>query len=445
MNVIEIENLWKEYRLGRIGHGTLTHDLQSWWARIKGNDDPNRKIVLNPTNKHRQIEGNHFWALSDINTQVQEGEVLGIIGHNGAGKSTLLKILSRVTAPSKGTIKIKGRIASLLEVGTGFHPELTGRENIFMNGAILGMSKFEIKKKLDEIVSFSGIETFIDTPVKRYSSGMYVRLAFAVAAHLEPEILVVDEVLAVGDAEFQKKCIGKMDKYADSGRTVIFVSHNLNMLGKLCKKCIFLNQGVLDSQGETSNIIRKYLNIKKSLSKTLLCERNDRRGNGFVTLQSIKILGRTRDESLVITTGEDVKLEINFKVNVKGSYKCRFSISIEKDEVPMILLDSYVVSGLYLNISDDGKIIFNLDRIPLSRGRYEVSLFVSSESEVFDWVRNVIDLEVEDGDFYGSGRLYPDGWDGKTVLVNYSIDNIIGGTLPSFSQSEPACAKDIHQ
>ncbi|RWX49128.1 ABC transporter, partial [Candidatus Electrothrix marina] len=192
--VIKIENLWKEYRLGVIGHGTLTHDLQSWWAKVRGRDDPNSQIVPMMNGMEKQIEGDHFWALRDINLEVKEGEILGIIGKNGAGKSTLLKILSRVTAPTKGNIKIKGRIASLLEVGTGFHPELTGRQNIFINGAVLGMSKGEVKNKLDEIIEFSGIEDFIDTPVKRYSSGMYVRLAFSVAAHLEPEILILDEV-----------------------------------------------------------------------------------------------------------------------------------------------------------------------------------------------------------------------------------------------------------
>ncbi|RWX51348.1 ABC-type polysaccharide/polyol phosphate transport system, ATPase component, partial [Candidatus Electrothrix marina] len=218
--VISIENLWKEYRLGVIGHGTLTKDLQSWWAKVRGKEDPNSQIAPMMAGQEKQIDGDHFWALQDVNLEVKEGEILGVIGKNGAGKSTLLKILSRVTAPTKGNIKVKGRIASLLEVGTGFHPELTGRENIFMNGAILGMSKWEIRNKLDEIIDFSGVEDFVDTPVKRYSSGMYVRLAFAVAAHLEPEILIIDEVLAVGDAEFQKKCTGKMKEVSGQGRTV---------------------------------------------------------------------------------------------------------------------------------------------------------------------------------------------------------------------------------
>jgi len=260
MNVIQIEHVWKEYHLGVISHGTLTHDLQSWWAKLRGQEDPNSKIKpLLAGQEQRKIEGDQFWALQDVCIEVKQGEILGLIGKNGAGKSTLLKLLSRITAPTTGQIKIKGRIASLLEVGTGFHPELTGRENIFMNGAVLGMSKREISVKLDEIIDFSGIEDFIDTPVKRYSSGMYVRLAFAVAAHLEPEILVVDEVLAVGDAEFQKKCLGKMDDVAHAGRTVIFVSHNMGMMGKLCTSGVWLHQGGVKKIGTIQETVDAYL------------------------------------------------------------------------------------------------------------------------------------------------------------------------------------------
>lgn len=255
--VIRVENLYKEYRLGVLGHGTLTRDLQSWWARVRGKEDPNAKIGQDYKNN-----GRRFLALEDVSLEVKQGEVLGIIGRNGAGKSTLLKILSRVTAPTKGLVKIKGRIASLLEVGTGFHPELTGRENIYLNGAILGMTKKEIDKKFDEIVDFAEIEKFIDTPVKRYSSGMYVRLAFAVAAHLEPEILLVDEVLAVGDASFQKKCLGKMGEVAQGGRTVLFVSHNMGAVQKLCRRCILLDQGNLILNDNADQVISSYLKQK---------------------------------------------------------------------------------------------------------------------------------------------------------------------------------------
>ena len=257
--VIEIENLWKNYRLGVIGHGTLTHDLQSWWAKVRGKEDPNSKIVLTTKGQATQVHGDNFTALKNINLKIEKGEIVGIIGRNGAGKSTLLKVLSRVTAPSKGNVNIKGRMASLLEVGTGFHPELTGRENVFLNGAILGMPKKEIAGKFDEIVEFSDIETFIDTPVKRYSSGMYVRLAFAVAAHLNTEIMVVDEVLAVGDVVFQKKCLGKMKDISGSGRTILFVSHNLQSIRNLCSRVILIDYGQVVMDGTPESVISKYL------------------------------------------------------------------------------------------------------------------------------------------------------------------------------------------
>src|SRR5688500_14883915 len=236
--VIKVENLSKQYRLGNVGTGTISHDVNRWWHGIRGKEDPYLKIG-EENNPSVKSNSEYVWALRDINFAVNHGEVLGVIGRNGAGKSTLLKILSRTTAPTTGSVKIKGRVASLLEVGTGFHPELTGRENIFLNGAILGMTKREIKTKFDEIVDFSGVERYIDTPVKRYSSGMYVRLAFAVAAHLESEILIVDEVLAVGDAEFQKKCLGKMGEVSKGqGRTVLFVSHNIQAISSICERGI---------------------------------------------------------------------------------------------------------------------------------------------------------------------------------------------------------------
>ena len=240
--VIKVENLSKQYRLGQIGTSTLTEDLNRWWAKVRGKPNPYLKIGQTD---HGNRQGESILALNDVSFEVQQGEVLGIIGRNGAGKSTLLKIISRITAPTSGLVKIKGRIGSLLEVGTGFHPELTGRENIYLNGAILGMSRREIDRKLDEIVDFSGVETYIDTPVKRYSSGMNVRLGFAVAAHLDPVILVVDEVLAVGDAEFQKKCLGKMGEVAGEGRTVLFMSHNMDAVEKLCPRVMLIQEGLI--------------------------------------------------------------------------------------------------------------------------------------------------------------------------------------------------------
>lgn len=258
--VIEVDNLWKEYRLGVISHHTLAKDVQSWWARIRGKEDPNMPLAVGSGSGEAHGE-ERFWALQGVSFEVRQGQILGIIGRNGAGKSTLLKILSQVTTPTRGEVRYKGRIASLLEVGTGFHPELTGRENIYLNGAILGMGKSEIRRKLDEIIDFAEVEKFIDTPVKRYSSGMYVRLAFAVAAHLEPEILIVDEVLAVGDAQFQKKCLGKMeDVSAKEGRTVLFVSHNMGTIKALCNKGIYLDKGIICYFGNITNTVDAYLN-----------------------------------------------------------------------------------------------------------------------------------------------------------------------------------------
>ncbi|GBR74269.1 lipopolysaccharide transport system ATP-binding protein [Candidatus Termititenax aidoneus] len=265
--VLKVENLYKEYRLGVISHGTLFRDLQSWWARARGQEDPNSLVNSVVERSRNDRSGNeqelkqHFLALNDVSFEVKQGDILGVIGKNGAGKSTLLKVLSRITAPTAGTVKIKGRIASLLEVGTGFHPELTGRENVYMNGAILGMRRWEIGRKMDEIIAFAGLEKFIDTPVKRYSSGMYVRLAFAVAAHLDAEILLMDEVLAVGDAEFQKKALGKMGDVAKSGRTVLFVSHNMGAVKELCACGLVLRNGEICKYSNNINeIVSLYLN-----------------------------------------------------------------------------------------------------------------------------------------------------------------------------------------
>lgn len=270
---IKTEDLSKAYQLGEIGTGTISRDLERWWAKLRGQEDPFLRI--GETND-RTAKGNSniVWSLKDINFDINQGDAVGIIGRNGAGKSTLLKILSRVTSPTTGSIKVKGRIASLLEVGTGFHPELTGRENIFLNGAILGMRKAEIKKHFDAIVDFAGIERYIDTPVKKYSSGMYVRLAFAVAAHLESEILIVDEVLAVGDAEFQKKCLGKMGEISKGeGRTVLFVSHQMESIKSLCNKGLLLHHGELVFQGEVNEVITKYSSKNNNeISKTVISD-----------------------------------------------------------------------------------------------------------------------------------------------------------------------------
>lgn len=284
---IKVENVSKQYRLGVLGTGTLSHDINRWWHLVRGKEDPYLKVGEN-NDRSTKGDSEYVWALKDINFEVKRGEVLGIIGKNGAGKSTLLKILSKVTSPTEGKITMKGRVASLLEVGTGFHPELTGRENIFLNGAILGMTKKEITSKLDEIVEFSGCERYVDTPVKRYSSGMKVRLAFAVAAFLEPEILIVDEVLAVGDDEFQKKAIGKMQDVSQGhGRTVLFVSHNLTAVQQICTKAILIENGTIAKSGTTEAIISAYLNRNNQSSLWKLEDFSNVLKNDFFELKEI--------------------------------------------------------------------------------------------------------------------------------------------------------------
>jgi lipopolysaccharide transport system ATP-binding protein len=307
--VIKAEDIGKLYKLGEIGTGTISHDLNRWWARLRGKEDPFAKIG---TTNDRTVkgDGDWVWALKDINFEVKQGEVLGIIGRNGAGKSTLLKILSKVTTPSTGRIKVKGRIASLLEVGTGFHPELTGRENIYLNGAILGMMKAEIRSKFDEIVEFSGVEKYIDTPVKRYSSGMYVRLAFAVAAHLESEILIVDEVLAVGDMEFQKKCIGKMqDVSKGEGRTVLFVSHNMGAMAQLCTTSLLLSNGSVHFAGDIKKGVEKYLKVSASHSGAKF-ENPTPKESDILKISCDNSKTRTN----VYAFNEDIHIEISFKI-----------------------------------------------------------------------------------------------------------------------------------
>jgi homopolymeric O-antigen transport system ATP-binding protein len=297
--VIKVENLGKQYRLGQVGTGTLATDVNRWWHKVRGKEDPYLKVG-EVNDRSIKGEGDLVWALKNINFEVKQGEVLGIIGKNGAGKSTLLKILSQVTGPTIGDIKVKGRIASLLEVGTGFHPDLSGKENIFLNGAILGMSKNEIKSKFDEIVAFSGVERYIDTPVKRYSSGMYIRLAFAVAAHLEPEILIVDEVLAVGDAEFQKKCLGKMKAVSSQGRTVLFVSHNMPSIRALCDSVLVMKNGEIVSKGETNEMISSYLSaeiVKETSDNGIIPETLSSYNSGeakFKKLQTLSLKGMSK-------------------------------------------------------------------------------------------------------------------------------------------------------
>ena len=313
---IKVENLSKAYQLGQIGTGTISRDLERWYARMRGKEDPFLRIGEG-NNQNTKSESDVVWSLKDINFEIEQGDAVGIIGRNGAGKSTLLKILSKVTAPTTGKISGKGRIASLLEVGTGFHPELSGRENIFLNGAILGMRKKEIQRKLEEIVDFAGIERYLDTPVKRYSSGMYVRLAFAVAAHLESEILIVDEVLAVGDAEFQKKCLGKMGEVSKGeGRTVLFVSHNMGMVNTLCKSAIVLKNGVITYNATTSISINEYLKEGNSIvDKNLKLKLFTRKNDYGIVLKSFEIKPHFLNSNDFLTN-RDIEIIIQFELSM---------------------------------------------------------------------------------------------------------------------------------
>jgi lipopolysaccharide transport system ATP-binding protein len=420
---IKIENLSKQYRLGLVSTRTLSHDLNRWWQiSIRRKEDPYLKVgEIN--DRATKGESEYVWALKDINLEVQEGEVLGIIGRNGAGKSTLLKILSKVTAPTTGIIKVRGRIASLLEVGTGFHQEMTGRENIFMNGAILGMTKTEIQKKFDEIVDFAGVERYIDTPVKRYSSGMIVRLGFAIAAYLEPEILVVDEVLAVGDAEFQKKAIGKMqDVTTKGGRTVLFVSHNMATIENLCNRTILINEGQIINSGNTKKIINSYLNISYELSQTALSNRIDRKGNQQLFFNGIEFINSNNNKVNSFSSGDAVTIRAFFNKTSNNKLRnCRVSLSLIKDDRPYVVLSSELVIKKAIDINESGYVDFKMSELPLSKGIYSLTLFFEANKEILDWIENAAVLPVEDGNFYGTGKSYPTGWEGKTVLIKHSI------------------------
>jgi lipopolysaccharide transport system ATP-binding protein len=326
--VIKVEHLSKKYKLGSVGTETLAEEIRGVWNNLIGKPEEEIDFYDNPQ------KGKIHWALRDVNFEVKDGEVLGIIGKNGAGKSTLLKVLSKVTAPTSGLVKVKGRIASLLEVGTGFHPELTGKENIYLNGAILGMTRAEVNKKFDEIIDFSGVEKFIDTPVKRYSSGMYVRLAFAVAAHLDPEILIVDEVLAVGDAEFQKKCLGKMqDVSSNQGRTILFVSHNMDAISRLCQKCIYLKSGTVKNIGMTDDIIHEYINVETTTTPSVTYSNIEKApGNKLVKLVKAEVVDEQLNVKLNYNIDEPVGVRITFQVfTTTNDLVCGFNLFNQMD------------------------------------------------------------------------------------------------------------------
>jgi lipopolysaccharide transport system ATP-binding protein len=377
---IKVENLSKIYRLGEIGTGTISKDLERFFKmKILKQEDPFLRIG-EANDRTTKGASDLVYSLKDINFEIEQGDAVGIIGRNGAGKSTLLKILSRVTSPTTGKINIKGRVASLLEVGTGFHPELTGRENIYLNGAILGMRKKEIDRKFDEIVDFSGVERYIDTPVKRYSSGMYVRLAFAVAAHLESEILIVDEVLAVGDAEFQKKCLGKMGEVSQKGgRTVLFVSHNLASIKTLCNQGVYMKYGMIESVGNVNDVLSNYKRSAQGIFEmdgfTELSKRINRCASegtvaGFVRFSSIKFMDADYTENVVFTKDAEIILEIEYTV-FEDVENLGMAIQFESaDTFEVVTSNFFVISKFPLKKGEIGKCVIRFNNLPLQTGDY---------------------------------------------------------------------------
>ncbi len=416
-SIIQVSHLSKKFKLGSVQpYLTFRDSLIS--------------LIRNPLNFFKPIKTsedelgeNEFWALKDVSFEIHQGEVVGIIGRNGAGKSTLLKLLSRITIPTKGEIKLEGRVGSLLEVGTGFHPELTGRENIFLNGAILGMKRAEIKKRLNEIVEFAEMEKFIDTPVKHYSSGMYTRLAFSVGAFLETEILVIDEILAVGDSAFQKKCIEKMKDITDTtGRTILLVSHNMLTIQKLCTKCIFLDKGEVKKIGKTEEVIQSYLNEVEFKNKLALVDRKDRLGNGGLRVTNISFKDKHGKDISHIKAGDEIQIWIEYKLTDLTIHNIEFSLAIDSfyNQLRLATLSNKIINQ---RISTrDGIIKINLYKLPLNRGKYQFTIFISSESgDILDWIQQAGIFEIEQGDYYKTGFL--PNTDHGNLLLDYEVSD----------------------
>ncbi len=418
---IQFDHVGKLYHLGVVGTGTLSHDLNRWWkTSVLGQEDPYLKI--GETNERSKKGSSDFvWALKDISFDVEQGDVVGIIGKNGAGKSTLLKLLSRITSPTTGMIRAKGRIGSLLEVGTGFHPEMTGRENIYMNGSIMGMTRAEITRKLDEIVDFAGVERYLDTPVKRYSSGMTVRLGFAVAAFMEPEILVVDEVLAVGDAEFQKKAIGKMqDVSQGGGRTVLFVSHNMASIRRLCNRGIVFNNGQLFFDGSVNDAVETYLQVGIEKYSAVPVADMPRLGQCTNDIQFLDVDFLDRENNPILPRCGGY-LRIRLKIHVKNSSEgCSFSMGIYDGYGSQLMtLPSYAIKeDFYLNKGTQ-YICCDIPKLPLTGGTYKIGLWTGIHKIKADMIDSLIQLDVQDDDFYGKGRNTSPGANGRVVLCDF--------------------------
>lgn len=396
---IHVNHISKAYQLGEIGTGTLSRDLERWWARMRGKEDPFLKIG-ETNDRTAKGDSSVVWSLKDLTFDIQQGDAVGIIGRNGAGKSTLLKILSRVTTPTTGNIKIKGRIASLLEVGTGFHPELTGRENIYLNGAILGMRKKEITRKFDAIVDFAGVERYVDTPVKRYSSGMYVRLAFAVAAFLESEILIVDEVLAVGDAEFQKKCLGKMgDISAGEGRTILFVSHNMGAIRTLCKSGIFLANGTMQGYGEIDAIVNQYMKSAVSHLNSFDEPNLRRTGSGKMRIQYASILNEKGEETNEFFVGDEMQVKIEL-ANPQMVQQSAIGIQVKgMDDMPLLHMMNKDSGFALVHQQAVESYLITLPSMPLFPGDYKVTLTVADPSgfDVYDNIEACLEFSILQG------------------------------------------------
>jgi lipopolysaccharide transport system ATP-binding protein len=423
---IRVENLGKRYSLGQresyktlrdVVAGTFTVPYRRW----------RKKEVRTTRSAIRDPESEYLWALRDVSFEVKQGEVVGIIGRNGAGKSTLLKILSRTTDPTEGCAEIYGRIGSLLEVGTGFHPELTGRENIYLNAAILGMKRWEITFKFDEIVGFAEIEKFLDTPVKRYSSGMYVRLAFAVAAHFEPEILLVDEVLAVGDAAFQKKCLGKMGEVAKGGRTILFVSHNMAAIEALCQSACSLDQGRLVMNDKTPQVVQRYLSSLQLLGAHPLGQRADREGNGRLRFTDIVFCTANGTPAEAVQCGRDLEISVAYRSDEDTLQRVAMSIGVYTlTGQCMLILNNEMVGTEFDLVPSRGQFSCLVRRLPLTPGQYFLNLYCTVNGVIADWVQQAAYLMVGAGDFFGTGRLPPQTHGGILVAQDWRATNIQG-------------------
>lgn len=405
--ILEVRNIGKKYKIRHLAGGYLSL----------------RERMVNAL-KFERSTNEDFWAVNDISFDVQPGESLGIIGRNGAGKSTLLKILSKITPPTTGHIISRGRVASLLEVGTGFHPELTGRENIFFNGSLLGMKRKEIESKFDEIVDFSDVEKFLDTPLKHFSSGMQLRLAFAVAAFLEPEILIIDEVLAVGDAEFQRKCLGKMEDVRAHGRTILFVSHSFEAVQTLCQKGILLEKGTIAYQGNMDDCINEYKARIRKLNDTSLSHRQDRVGTRALFVRKISMLNSKGENVKIVSTGDPLSFsfELENKSGKSGEFQFDVGLLTDQEQAITWFSTSVTKNGIHRFDTTNEKLTLKIERLPLMPGNYQLIVYCTFGDEVSDWVHNAFQFQVLAGDFYGTGKLNHSSFGNFLVAHSFELN-----------------------